>query len=276
MNIFYLHPNPNKAAAYHYDKHKVKMILEAAQMLCTAHHHYAELYEYDGSYIPYRKAHYNHPSTKWARENMQTYFWLYDYMMALGEEYTKRYKKKHLSITKCAKVLLNPPKGMQNGHFTMPPQCMPDEYKVLNNSLKAYWNYYINNKKSIINKDENLILSTLLMSTISTSDLTVTATIYHATIKQTDSTPDRTATNFKINMNNPESHRIIAVSRDLETKGFKMNSVVVISNAGDMNGLWVIRDRMNKRWTNRIDFLVDETLKGGKWNNVKIKLYEYN
>ena len=77
-------------------------------------------------------------------------------------------------------------------------------------------------------------------------------------------------------MDNPELHRIIAVSRDLEAKGFKMNSIVVVSNAGDMDGLWVIRDRMNKRWTNRIDFLVDETLKGGKWNNVKIKLYEYN
>ena len=68
-------------------------------------------------------------------------------------------------------------------------------------------------------------------------------------------------------MNNPELHRIIAVSRDLEAKGFKMNSIVVVSNAGDMNGLWVVRDRMHKRWTNRIDFLVDETLKGGKWNN---------
>ena len=77
-------------------------------------------------------------------------------------------------------------------------------------------------------------------------------------------------------MSNPEIHRIIAVSRDLEAKGFKMNTVVVISNAGKMNGLWVIRDRMNKRWTNRIDFLVDKTMKGGKWNNVKIKLYEYN
>ena len=77
-------------------------------------------------------------------------------------------------------------------------------------------------------------------------------------------------------MDNPELHRIIAVSRDLEAKGFKMNSIVVVSNAGDMNGLWVVRDRMHKRWTNRIDFLVDETLKGGKWNNVKIKLYEYN
>ena len=114
---------------------------------------------------------------------------------------------------------------------------------------------------------KNLILSTLL---------TVTATIYHATPSQTDSTPDRTATNFKINMNNPEIHRIIAVSRDLETKGFKMNTVVVVSNAGKMNGLWVIRDRMNKRWTNRIDFLVDETMKGGKWTNVKIKLYEHS
>jgi 3D (Asp-Asp-Asp) domain-containing protein len=55
-----------------------------------------------------------------------------------------------------------------------------------------------------------------------------------------------------------------------------MNTIVVISNAGDMNGLWVIRDRMNKRWTNRIDFLVDETMKGGKWTNVKIKLYEHS
>ena len=31
---------------------------------------------------------------------------------------------------------------------------MPDEYKVTGISLKAYWNYYINDKKSIINKDE--------------------------------------------------------------------------------------------------------------------------
>ena len=77
-------------------------------------------------------------------------------------------------------------------------------------------------------------------------------------------------------MNNPESHRIIAVSRDLEDKGFTMNKLVIVSNAGKMNGIWVIRDRMNKRWTNRIDFLVDTTMKGGKWTNVKIKLYEYN
>ena len=37
MNIFYLHENPEICAEYHCDKHVVKMILETAQMLSTAH-----------------------------------------------------------------------------------------------------------------------------------------------------------------------------------------------------------------------------------------------
>ena len=46
----------------------------------------------------------------------------------------------------------------------------------------------------------------------------VTATIYHATPEQTDSTPDITASNKKIDLSNPLKHRWIAVSRDLEEK----------------------------------------------------------
>jgi len=38
MNIFYLDKDPLKAAVVQYNKHVVKMILESAQMLCTAHH----------------------------------------------------------------------------------------------------------------------------------------------------------------------------------------------------------------------------------------------
>ena len=103
MNIFYLHPDPYEAAAYHYDKHKVKMILEAAQMLCTAHRMYN--LEDECEDIPYKKAHVNHPSTIWARQSGQNYYWLYHYMLALGDEYTKRYGKIHLTITKCKKPL---------------------------------------------------------------------------------------------------------------------------------------------------------------------------
>ena len=39
MNIFYLDKDPIAAAVVQYNKHVVKMILESAQMLCTAHHH---------------------------------------------------------------------------------------------------------------------------------------------------------------------------------------------------------------------------------------------
>ena len=47
MNIFYLSRDPYKAAVVQYNKHVVKMILESAQMLCTAHHHYAIQNDYD-------------------------------------------------------------------------------------------------------------------------------------------------------------------------------------------------------------------------------------
>ena len=37
MNVFYLDPNPVKCARMHVDKHVVKMIVEYAQLLSTAH-----------------------------------------------------------------------------------------------------------------------------------------------------------------------------------------------------------------------------------------------
>ena len=37
MNIFLLDKDPKIAAQYHCDKHVVKMILESAQMLCSAY-----------------------------------------------------------------------------------------------------------------------------------------------------------------------------------------------------------------------------------------------
>jgi hypothetical protein len=42
------------------------------------------------------------------------------------------------------------------GSFSEPPQCMPDEYKVPNDSVQAYWNYYIGDKHSVANKDEKI------------------------------------------------------------------------------------------------------------------------
>ena len=155
MNIFYLHSDPVKAAQIQYNKHVVKMILESAQMLCTAHHCYGNAEQKLN--VPYKQAHLNHPSTIWARKSRATYRWLYLHMMALGDEYTKRYGKIHLTITKCAKFLNVPPVHIQGDEWSEPPQAMPDQYKVPGCSITAYWNYYEGEKYLIAGKDEQLI-----------------------------------------------------------------------------------------------------------------------
>ena len=153
MNLFYLDRDPVIAASYHYDKHKVKMVLEAAQMLCTAHHVYN-----NGHNVPYRKEHLNHPSTIWVRSGKENYYWTYQYMMALGDEYKNRYGKVHLTIDKCRDALAFAPIGIPNVEFYEPPQCMPDEYKVPGDSIAAYWNYYEQDKYKIANKNEQIIV----------------------------------------------------------------------------------------------------------------------
>ena len=127
------------------------MILESAQILCTVHHYYG-----NGDNVPYKKTHLNHPSTVWARKGIPNYTWLYRHMIALGDEYTKRYGKVHMSIGKCAEALRHPPKGIDTYEsFTQPPQCMPDEYKD-KCSVKAYWNYYLGDKHSGANSNETI------------------------------------------------------------------------------------------------------------------------
>ena len=154
MNIFYLDKCPVKAAQEQYNKHVVKMILESAQMLCTAHHCYGDKYQVEN--VPYKQAHLNHPSTVWTRRSKSTYMWLYNHMMALGNEYTKRYGKTHLSITKCKDFLAIPPRHIQGDDWCQPPQAMPDEYKD-ECSIQAYWNYYIGEKHVVANlKTEKL------------------------------------------------------------------------------------------------------------------------
>ena len=148
MNIFYLDKCPVKAAQVQYNKHVVKMILESAQMLCTAHHCYGDKNQVEN--VPYKQAHLNHPSTVWTRRSKSTYMWLYNHMMALGDEYTKRYGKTHLSITKCKDFLAIPPRHIQGDDWCQPPQAMPDEYKD-KCSIQAYWNYYIGEKHIVAN-----------------------------------------------------------------------------------------------------------------------------
>ena len=96
----------------------------------------------------------------------------------------------------------------------------------------------------------------------------VTATVYNAVPEQTNSDPEHTASMFKLDLNNPYKHRIIAVSRDL-LKTYPMGSKVKIIGT-EYDGIYAVEDKMNKRYKNRIDILINTDMKIGKWNNVKI------
>lgn len=135
MNVFYLDRDPEKAASVQCDQHVVKMILESAQLLSTAHH------ELDGESPAYKPTHKNHPSAVWARSDVSHYDWLYRHMLALGDEYTRRFGKVHLTIQKHAKTLKKPPKAIENRVFSDPPQCMPEECKRLK-AVHGYRVYY--------------------------------------------------------------------------------------------------------------------------------------
>ena len=147
MNIFYLDKDPEVAAEMMCDKHIVKMPLESAQMLCTAHRVADNASRLAGTLL-YKLAHKNHPSSIWARESSDNYSWLYRHFIALSEQYAKRYGRRHLSDKKLAFALSHLPKGVPYGKFSEPPQCMPDQYKD-RDTIRAYRTYYAQDKKEI-------------------------------------------------------------------------------------------------------------------------------
>jgi len=145
MNIFYLDRDPVVAAQMMCDKHVVKMILESAQMLSTAHR-VLDGDEHANNAGMYKMAHKNHPSTIWVRANSENYDWLQQHMEALMTEYTYRYGKHH-ATERLIYSLWEHPKNITNGDFTDPPMCMPDHCKD-EDTVSAYHKYYIMEKSN--------------------------------------------------------------------------------------------------------------------------------
>ena len=143
MNIFYIDTDVDKCAESHCNKHVVKMILEYAQLLSTAH------VELDGNQVAYKSTHKNHPCAVWVRQSSDNYRYLYNLFVALCKEYTHRYDKVHLTWTKHGNTLAHLPSNINTGEFTLPPQCMPEDY-YHNDTVQAYRSYYRHGKSSML------------------------------------------------------------------------------------------------------------------------------
>lgn len=144
MNIFFLDKSPALAARAHIDKHVVKMILELAQLLSTAHH----ILTPSPHPSLYAACYVNHPCGKWVRASVWNYRWTYELFKELCKEYTYRYGKIHATESKLLHVLAPPPTYIPGVDMTPPAQAMPDDCKD-GNAVVAYRNYYNTHKRSI-------------------------------------------------------------------------------------------------------------------------------
>lgn len=152
MNIFFLHEKPNMAAFMHCDKHCVKMILETAQMLSTAHRVTLDGDPIDNPHADslglLKAAFVNHPSTVWVRTSSQHYRWAYHLFSELLLEYEQRYDRRH-ALCRLYMPLQEKPALVMDRGFVPPPQCMPAKYRrdpSIASTVKAYRDYILGEK----------------------------------------------------------------------------------------------------------------------------------
>lgn len=140
MNIFVLDRDPVTAAQFALDKHCVRMVLETAQLLCSA---------FPQGAAPYKRTHYNHPCGVWTRASRDNFRWLAQHGLALADEYEFRYGKVHKSrgvILWCIENM--GAVEFPEAHLTPFALAMPEEYKRAD-PVEAYRAYYQGAKAGI-------------------------------------------------------------------------------------------------------------------------------
>jgi len=169
MNIFYLHNDYKINARYHLDKHIVKMPIEYAQLLSTAHRLLdGQLYigkTNNGRKIKrwylqdkrenllYKASHVNHPSAIWTRASSENYKKMYQIYWHVCKEYEYRYNRVHGSFA-LADILSTIPSNIEYAESTEIPQCMPEYCKIPDCTISAYRKYY-NKEKNAFAKWKN-------------------------------------------------------------------------------------------------------------------------
>ena len=142
MQVFVLDRNPGKAAQYHCDVHCSKMILETAQILCSALHLNGR------KDTPYKPTHPHHPCVRWAAASVENYVWLLDLGFALSEEFVLRRGKSHASsavISWASNVACRAPRVA----FTGFAQAMPLLYRSAD-PVRSYRDYYVAEKREFV------------------------------------------------------------------------------------------------------------------------------
>tara|TARA_R100000008_G_scaffold66322_1_gene43334 strand:- start:583 stop:1194 length:612 start_codon:yes stop_codon:yes gene_type:complete len=103
--------------------------------------------------------------------------------------------------------------------------------------------------------------------------LEVTVTMYHPVRSQTDSTPNILADGTRIRVHKASEYRFIAVSRNLLKRhgGFlDYGDFILLKGTDGKDGVYQVKDTMNKRFVSRIDILESPGTKPYKFDRAEI------
>ncbi len=142
MNVFWLDEDPRLAARYHCDQHVNKLLLEAAQVLCTA----ARANGLEAEFL-YQPTHTSHPVTRWAAESRANWLRLKEHAEALNAEFVDRYEKDEAHASWRVIERIDPDEiDFPSSEPTPRPQTMPEEYRRPDDVVGAYRAYYAGEK----------------------------------------------------------------------------------------------------------------------------------
>lgn len=147
MQLFILDENIDKNVQYYCDKHIVKILTEACQILCTVYR------QHKRDNIPlfiYKSTHAKHPCTIWTGQCFENWQYTLNLADALYKEYQYRYNKpdKHLRALEIIEYLKTYNIDLPKSIMTPFALAMPDKYKN-NNAILAYRQYYIGEKSHL-------------------------------------------------------------------------------------------------------------------------------
>ena len=121
-------------------------------------------------------------------------------------------------------------------------------------------------------RDENKRLVNEL-NKYETEGMHVTVTMYQPVSYQTDSTPNILADGTRIRTKEASNYKFIAVSRNLLKRWggwLDYGDFVLLKGTTEKDGVYQVRDTMNKRYVNRIDILESIDVKPYKFEKASI------
>ena len=151
---------------------------------------------------------------------------------------------------------------------------------VWNNLFKGYREFWMQTIDSL--EDDRVRLQLRideLENGYKLDGLDVVVTMYHPVKHQTDGTPNILADGTKITIHKASEYKYVAVSRNLLKRWggwLDYGDFIVLKGTDGKDGVYQVKDTMNKRFVNRIDILESPGVKQYRFDNAKIKKANLN